>query len=399
MDFSLSEEILALQRLAWEVVKENCIPLEPKALQAMAEWVPTGTRRRYQHWYGILDQEEEERLLKISRETGLYDAHIPREFGGGGLGTLANVLVQEQTSKSIVRLPRAEDPCLVYMYDFTEEQRERFMWPVLRREKRGCFAQTEPDAGSDPGGMMQTSAVRDGDHWIINGVKTFVTDGDIADFAVVQAVTDTEKRQHGGITAFLVEKDTPGFKVTRSLPTWLGIACFELTLDNCIVPGANVLGEVGLGFQLGQRLVTIFDRLLRGAIALGMMQRSLEMSVSWAKQRVTFGQPIASRQAIQWMLAEMWIDIEALRALTYQTAWKADQGEDVHIEASMVKLVSAQWACRTLDKAIQIHGGLGETLDLPLAAFYHIQRHARIGGGTDEIQKYVLARHILKTYG
>lgn len=399
MDFRLSEEMVALQRLARQVVQENCIPLEPKALRAMAEWVPTSTKPRYQHWYGILDKEEEDRLTKISRQTGLYDAHIPKEFDGGGLGTLANVLVQEETSKSIVYLPRAVDPCLTYIYDFTQEQRKRFLWPVLRGEKRSCFAQTEPNAGSDPGGMMETSAVRNGDDWIINGVKTFVSGADIADFAVVLAVTDKQKRQHGGITIFLVDKDRPGFEVTQRLPTWLGIACFELILNNCVVPSANVLGEVGLGFQLGQKFLTIFDRLLRGAAALGMMQRSLEMSISWAKQRVTFGQPIANRQAIQWMLVEMWIDIEALRALTYQVAWKADQGEDVRIDASMIKLVSAQWACRTIDKAIQIHGGLGETLDLPLTAFYHIQRHARIGGGTDEIQRYALARHLLRTFG
>jgi len=239
--------------------------------------------------------------------------------------------------------------------------------------------------------------VRDGDNWIINGTKFFVSWADKADFALVQAVTDPEKRQRGGITMFIVEKGTPGFALKRPIPVWVSKKPeqFELVFDNCVVPQANVLGGVGRGFYMGQKILTIWDRLERAAWMLGMMQRALDMCIDWAKQRVTFGRPIADRQAIQWMIVEIWTDIQYLRTKLYEAAWKTDQGQDVRMEASLLKYTGAQWATRSLDKAIQIHGGIGETDWLPLTRFYHTARHARIGGGTDEIHKMVLARFLL----
>jgi len=167
-------------------------------------------------------------------------------------------------------------------------------------------------------------------------------------------------------------------------------------LDNVRIPNSQILGEEGQGFALGQKWLTHQDRLLRGSLSLGIMTRGLEMAVEWSKKRMTFGQPIADRQAIQWMLVDAYIDIMALRALTRWTAWRSDQGEDVRVECSMVKYCAAEWGCRNMDHFIQIFGGVGETMDMPLPHWYHTLRHARIGGGTSEIHKFVMARALTK---
>jgi acyl-CoA dehydrogenase len=382
MDFRLTEEQEGLQRLARQIVQEELMPLEPRFLE----------EGRDNLW-----PEDHERLKKLSMDTGLWGAHLPAEFGGSGMGVLGKVLLLEQFFQTAVPFPWCADWMDAFLEDCNEDQKQRFAWPVVRGEKRSCFAQTEPNAGSDPGGMMQTTAVRDGDNWVINGTKFFVSWADAADFALVQAVTDPAKRQRGGITMFIVEKGTPGFSLKRPIPVWVSKKPeqFELLFDQCVVPQANVLGGVGRGFYMGQKILTIWDRLERAAWMLGMMQRALDMCTSWAKQRVTFGRPIADRQAIQWMIVEIWTDIQYLRTKLYEAAWKADQGQDVRMEASLLKYTGAQWATRSLDKAIQIHGGIGETDWLPLTRFYHVARHARIGGGTDEIHKMVLARFLL----
>jgi acyl-CoA dehydrogenase len=165
---------------------------------------------------------------------------------------------------------------------------------------------------------------------------------------------------------------------------------------DCFVPDTDVLGSVGQGFNLGQRWLTVHDRLLRGPYALGKMQRALDMSIAWAQQRMTFGKPLAERQAIQWKIVDMYIDLEALRALTYQMAARADAGEDIRAEAGMVKLTSMEWGARCVDHAIQIHGAMGESLELPLTLFYRHLRHGQIGGGANEIQRLQVARKLLK---
>ena len=170
---------------------------------------------------------------------------------------------------------------------------------------------------------------------------------------------------------------------------------FYVRLDEVRVPATAVVGEVGGGFQLGQRWLVHHDRLLRGSMALGILTRALGMAIDWSKQRVTYGQPIADRQAIQWMLTDVYMDIKALRAITQETAWRADQGEDVRVEASMIKYCAAEWGWRDIDKVMQIFGGIGETLDMPIPHWYHMLRHARIGGGTSEIHRFVMARGLL----
>lgn len=402
MDFRLPPELESLKQTIRRIVKTQCIPLEQKFLTTLpgtysgdGKTTPGGLAE--DRWgQGDLPIEDWKRLERISKETGIFAMHVPAEYSGGGMGALGHVILDEETRRSIVQLPIAEMPVMMYGAA-TPGQAERYILPCARGEKGYAFGQTEPQAGSDPGGMMQTRAVRDGDDWIINGTKMFCTGAASADFILLQAVTDPEKRQRGGITMFIVDKGTPGMSFAP-IRTWIypNIARqFFIYLDNVRVPQTQVLGEVGQGFMLGQKWLVHTDRLLRGSMALGIMTRSLEMAVDWAKKRVTFGKPIADRQAIQWMLVDIYIDIMALRALTWQTAWREDQGEDVRVECSMVKYCGAEWGWRSIDKVVQIFGGVGETLDMPTPHWYHSLRHARIGGGTSEIHKFVMARALL----
>jgi acyl-CoA dehydrogenase len=391
--FTLPKELQELQRVVRRIVTDELLPLEPEYLlsPAPAYGVDSVVNLR-----GVFPPSVVDRLIGISREAGLWDLHVPKELGGGGLGLLGQVVVEEQLTYCAVPLPIANVPNI--LYECNEEQRQRFLLPVIRGEKLTCFAQTEPNSGSDPGGMMQTAAVRDGRSWVLNGTKMFISGAGQADIFMVQAVTDAARRQRGGITMFLVEKGTPGLTVGKGIPTWLGQTHGQhfVHFDDCRVPEENVLGEVGRGFLLGQRWLTIHDRLLRAPYALGKMRRALDLSVAWAKQRWTFGKPIAERQAIQWRLVDMYVDIQALSALAYQSAARADAGDDVRTEASLAKLCSGDWGARCLDHAIQIHGGMGETLELPLTLFYRLLRHAQVGGGTSEIHRMLIARSLLR---
>jgi len=392
--YQLPAEIAEFVDVARRIVREELLPLE-------REYLPSPN-----HAYGVKETvnlrnvfgpDVVERLTRISRETGLWYLMVPEQYGGSGLSMLAQIAILEQFNYTPVPFPFANVPNI--LYECRGEQVERFLKPVIEGTKTTCFAQTEPNAGSDPGGMMQTRAVKDGRHWVINGTKMWISMAHESDILMVQAVTDPDRRQKGGITMFLVDRRNPGVRVEeQGIRTWLGPkpSQYIVHFEDCRVPEEDVLGDVGNGFSLGQRWLTIHDRLLRGPYALGKMQRALDMSVEWSKQRITFGKPIAERQAIQWKLTDMYIDIEALRALTYSMAARADAGEDVRAEAAMVKLVSTEWGARCLDHAIQIHGAMGESLDLPLTIFYRYLRHAQIGGGTSEIQRVLMARKLLK---
>lgn len=392
--FRLPDEVETFCEMARRIVRDELLPLEPHYLASS------------NHAYGVKETinlknvfgpDVVERLTRLSQDTGLWNLMVPEEHGGSGLSMLAQVAILEQFNYTPVPFPFANVPNILYFCK--GEQIENYLKPVIAGTKTTSFAQTEPNAGSDPGGMMQTRAVRDGDDWIINGTKMWISMAAESDIIMVQAVTDPEKRQRGGITMFLVDRHNPGVRIeTAGIRTWLGPkpSQYVVHFDDCRVSGADVLGEVGAGFSMGQRWLTIHDRLLRGPYALGKMQRALDMSVEWAKQRVTFGRPIAERQAIQWKLADIHIDIEALRALTYSVAARADAGEDVRSEAALVKLVSTEWGARSVNEAIQIHGAMGEALELPLTLFYRYLRHAQIGGGTSEIQRMLIARKLLK---
>jgi alkylation response protein AidB-like acyl-CoA dehydrogenase len=387
MDYSLTQlpqEHQQLKMMVREVVDRECMPLEVEYLK--------------DDLYDQLKPEHEPRLRKVSQETGIWDAHVPTEFGGGGMGLLGLCVIDEEIFRSAVLLPKS--PVNVILYECNENQQDNYLYPVIQGEKRTAFAQTEPQSGSDPGGSMETRAVKNGDTWTINGHKFFISNSLTCDFWMLQAVTDSEKRRRGGITMFLIDQGTPGIHISE-IKTWHNRppdrATCELVLENVSVPNSNVLGDVGQGFRLGQRWLVAHDRLIRGASSLGQMQRALDLSIDWARQRHSFGKPIASRQAIQWMIVDMFVDIQALRSLTYAAAIKYDAAEDADSRylGSLIKLLSGEWGHRCLDKAMQVHGGIGETYELPISRFYRNLRHARIGGGTDEMHRMVLARWLL----
>ncbi|HMN81332.1 MAG TPA: acyl-CoA dehydrogenase family protein [Burkholderiaceae bacterium] len=392
--FRLPPEIEEYRSLARKIVREEMLPLEQRYL---ASPLKAHSLRARDALRAIYPPEVVQRLYDISQKTGLWGLNIPEEFGGSGLPLLAKAVIQEEFYYCAVPFPFAEVPNI--LYHCKGEQIERYLKPCIDGTKIAAFAQTEPNAGSDPGGMMTTRAVRDGDDWVIDGTKMWISNAVAADFVMVQAVTDPQKRQRGGITMFLVDRNNPGMKVVEAgLPTWLDErpSQFVVNFDNCRVPQSAVLGEVGQGFVMGQKWLTIMDRLLRGPFCLGKMQRGLDMSIEWAKQRHTFGKPLAERQAIQWKIVDMYVAIRAVRNLIYEVAARADAGEDVRTEAAMIKLTAAEWGSKVLDDAIQIHGAMGEALELPLSLFYRYVRHARIGGGADEIQRMMIARMLLQ---
>ena len=398
----LPPELEALKNTIRQIVREECVPLETEFLTHPPrdgepnEGAPRGILEAVPGILGTLPPEQWGRLHQVSKETGIFTSFVPEEYGGGGMGALGHVVLEEEIQKSILHLPTSPVPMFM-MGACTPEQEEKYLYPAINGDLYYAFGQTEPQAGSDPGGMMQTRAVQDGDDWVLNGTKMFISGAASADYLLVQAVTDPEKRQRGGITMFIIDNPTPGMTF-EPIYVWTMPTKAQqnmVHLDNVRVPQTQVLGEVGYGFTLGQQWLVHHDRLLRGSMALGILSRALDMAIDWAKQRVTYGRPIADRQAIQWMLTDVYTDIMALRALTRETAEKADAGEDVRVEASMVKYCAGEWGWRSIDKIMQVFGGIGETVDLPIPHWYHMLRHARIGGGTSEIHKFVMARALL----
>ena len=392
--FQLPADVVEMCGVAKRIVQDELLPLESQYLQHPDH--SFGTNQTSTNLRLVFGQAVLDRLTKISRDTGLWYLMVPEQHGGSGLSMLAQIAILEQFNYTAVPFPFAHVANILYQCE--GDQVDRFLKPVIEGEKITSFAQTEANAGSDPGGMMQTSAVQDDNEWVLNGTKMWISGAAESDVIMVQAVTDKEKRQRGGVTMFLVDRNNPGVTVEEpGIQTWLGNrpSQYIVHFENCRISSKDILGDVGNGFRLGQRWLTIHDRLLRGPFALGKMQRALDMSIEWAKQRETFGKLLSERQAIQWKLVDMYTDLQALQSMTYQMAARADTREDIRTEASMIKLVSMNWGARCVDHAIQIHGAMGESLELPLTLFYRYLRHGRIGGGTDEIQKMLIARKLL----
>lgn len=353
--------------------------------------------------------EEEDRIpddvVHKMRELGLFGLAIPEEYDGLGLGCLGECLVYEELGKvnACFRTRIGTNNGIGsqgMVLDGTPEQKQKYLPKLASGEWIGCFALTEPEAGSDAANL-QTTAKLDGDHWVLNGRKHFITNGNIADVATVFALTDRAKRAKGGITAFIVEKQFPGFYVCaieRKMGMRGSHTC-ELIFDNCRVPRENVIGgeaKVGQGFKTAMKTLDK-GRLTLGASTLGAAEKLLDLSVQYAKQRVQFGKPIAHFQAIQLMLANMATEIYATRQMIYHAAWLRDTtGAAVVKEAAMVKLFSSEVANRVADMAVQIHGGMGYMKDYPVERFYRDLRLTRIYEGTSEIQRLVIARELLK---
>jgi acyl-CoA dehydrogenase len=340
------------------------------------------------------------RFTKRAEDLGIRGLEVPQEYGGLGLGVLARVVVWEELGRTIALPSRGESitgpNVRAILYELQGELKEKYLLPVLRGEKRACFAQTEPDAGSDPG-SMRTTAIRDGEFYVIHGVKRFISHADKADFAQVMAATDRAKGSRGGISCFLVDMDTPGVKISARYETMMGDRPCEIVFDNVRVPVTNRVGAEGEGFKLGQQWIGI-GRVKHGARALGVAERCLEMATSYAKQRVTFGKPLADRQAIQFMLVDCYVELNAARLMVYQAASKMEAGEDARVEGYVCKSYADEMAFRVADRCMQIHGGIALTTDLPIEKFWRQQRSYRITEGATEVMKMVIARHVLRTY-
>jgi len=352
-------------------------------------------------------EEEEhipEEIVQKMRDLGLFGLSIPEEYGGLGLGTLGECLVYEELTKTNAcfrsRIGTSNGiGSMGILFDGTEAQKERYLPRIASGEWTACFALSEPEAGSDAGNV-QTTAERVGDEFVLNGLKHFITNGDVADVATVIALTDRQKRTRGGITAFVVEKGTQGFSV-GTIEKKMGLrgshTC-ELVFDNCRVPVTCVIGGeplIGQGFKTAMRVLDK-GRLTMGACALGASQKLLDMSVAYSKERVQFGKPISSFQSVQNMLADMATEIYAARQMLYHAAFLKDQGKPVVKEASMVKLFCTEMACRVADRAVQIFGGMGYMKDLAVERFYRDLRLYRIYEGTSEIQRMVIARELTR---
>jgi acyl-CoA dehydrogenase len=383
VDLQVSEEQKLLVETVRRFVREQILPLE-------AELDPDAIE---------LPEEHDARLVAMTTQMGLHNFSAPVEVGGGGLDVTTQTLLGEEMSQHRAGL---YEPCygtfggagLAQLYDASDYLKENYLYPQLRGEKRGFFGLSEPSGGSDPARAIQTRAVRDGDDWLINGAKLWISGADVADFGVVFARTDP-KAGRAGITAFVVDTDTPGFEVRRIVHV-LRSADYptELSFDDVRVPQRNVVGEVGGGFALANDRLTR-NRIPYSAGCIGVAVAAQRRAVEYSKHRVTFGEPLASRQAIQWMLVDNEVDIRTSRWLTLAAAQKADSGQPFRFETAMAKLVSTESASRVVDRAIQIHGGLGVSKDLPLERWYREMRIRRIGEGPSEVQRIIMARDLL----
>ncbi len=341
-------------------------------------------------------------IIKKMAELGLMGLPFPEEYGGAGGDTISYVIAVEEIARAsgsvaITYSAHVSLACSpIYLFG-TEEQKRKYLIPLARGEKIGAFALTEPWAGSDAA-AIKTRAVLKGNEWIINGQKIYITNGSIADIVVIAAVTDPTKGKRG-ISNFIIEKGTPGFRIGREEDKMglRGSVTSELIFEDCRIPKENLLGKEGEGYK--QFLITLDGgRIGIGAMAVGLGMAALEAATKYAKERVQFGQPIAEFQAIQWMLADMATELEAARLLVYRAAWLKERGQRFTKEAAMAKLFASEAAERACYKAIQIHGGYGYTKDYPVERLYRDARLTTIGEGTSEIQRLVIARHILESF-
>ena len=381
VDFSLSETEREVRDWVRTFVKKEIMPLEPEVL-----------RRERKGEQGLTHDELKSLQLK-AKESGFWGVQTPEEYGGMNLSAVMSALLEVELGRSFVQF-RFGGYADNILYDANEEQKKRYLEPTIAGEKISCFAITEPGAGSDAKNI-RTTARREGDEWVINGEKTFITGGNEADFTMVFAVTDKEKGADGGVTCFLVDRDQ-GWR-SEYIDTMGEWGPASLIFEDVRVPHSAILGEEGKGFELAMRWIGR-GRYMLPARALGACERLVEMAIDQANNRVTFGEPIANRQAIQWMLADSAVEIEALRWLVLNAAWQIDQGMDSRHAQSMAKLYGGVKANEIVDRVLQIHGGMGYTRELPVERWYRELRLLRIYEGTDEIQRRTIARNLLKRH-
>jgi acyl-CoA dehydrogenase len=388
MDFDLSEEDRLLQQTVRRFVQEEMIPLETQF-----PGVPT-----------VSDEVAEpinKRLRQKAESLGLRNLTVPKEYGGAELHGIGQMVVQEEQGHYLG--PTGFNSGIgggapAFLYGASEEMKQKYLWPILRGEMSSGFAQTEPHTGSDPA-SLETKAELRGDKYVMNGRKVFISSGGRgkpSDVYHVIATVDRTKNR-AGIAGFLVESKWPGFEYVRRIQILQGVglqAC-ELAFHDVEIPQENLVSEEGEGFAVAQAQLGI-GRMSFGPRMVGQGDRLLGMATTYAKQRITFGQPIAQRQAIQWMLADSAIDIECCRWLSYRGGWMRDQKMDVRQIAAMIKVFAAEAGGRVTDRVVQVYGASGASDDLPIGRAWIAARHWRIGEGTVEMMRFIIARNLLR---
>ena len=383
MDFEIPVEYAELRQNLIGFVERELKPLEASELDPEEDVIPV---------------ELAQQVRRRSAELGFYAADFPEDLGGSGLPQLGMTLLREAAAATGCRLAAfatygPEGPTGLLL-SATDEQKKKYLVPLISAEKSMCFALTEPDAGSDAQNI-RTTATPDGDGWILNGTKHFITNGKHADFALVFAANDRAKKAQGGITAFIVERGTPGFSVGRAQRGMLdGEGQYELIFEDCRVFEEQILGgpdNVGLGFYSAMQFLAM-GRLSIASICNGIAEYALELGREHARTRTAFGRPIGSNQYVQGHIVESLVELKASRLMTYECAWKYDLGDPVIQESSIVKLYASEMVNRVVDRMIQVHGGMGWMRDLPLERLYRFVRIFTLVEGTSEIQKYVIAK-------
>jgi acyl-CoA dehydrogenase len=354
-------------------------------------------------------------LQAAARAEGLWCPFVPREWGGMGLRHLANALVQIELGRSFSHLGAwalncmgPQDATMLTLIEHgTDAQKERFLRPLVDGQLRICFSMTEKAAGADATGM-QTTAVRDGDHWVLNGEKWFASGASTSQLALVMAMTDPDAPRHERFTTFLVELPDPGFRILRDIPVMssglrpryadeVTIGHAEVRIENLVVPDENVLGGPGRGFAMGQHRLG-YGRLRHGMWSIAKAQAALDMAASRALERVTFGERLADRQGVQWMLADCAEQLYLTRLMVLHLAYKMEHGLDLRQENSIAKNYIAHMLHNVIDTALQLHGSLGYTLDTPLAEWYVEVRAQRLVDGPDEVHRWMVGRNVLKAF-
>lgn len=384
MDRGLPEEIRQVRSSLRRFIEKEIIPREESL----------GTDEEV-----VSDRETVLWVCKRSIELGFYGIFMPEDIGGGNLGYLGMVALREEIACSGSQLAHVVLGDLAgpsrLLLDSSDHIMNKYLLPAMRAEKVSCFALTEPSAGSDAA-SIETTATRDGDSYILNGVKHMVSQGARADYAIVFVVTNKTLRARGGISCLVVDMDSPGLTITKRQRAMGGLSDpVEVTFEDCEVPATNLVGPEGFGFLLAMRWLAD-GRLATSAMAVGLADLLLRMSIEHAKNREQFGVPIGRKGAIQAMIADMSTELYAARMMTYETARRADEGLDVVNECSMTKLYATEMVNRAADTAMQIHGGMGYMSECIIERIYRDVRAMRIGEGTSEIHRMIIARNLLR---
>ncbi len=382
MNFGLTGEQELVVRTVREFVERELYPLEREVER-------TGELPRE------IARDIQDKVLSI----GFYAPNIPAEYGGGGLDNVTFALLERELGRTSMALNHWWYRPSNILCAANAEQRERYLLPCVRGERIDALAMTEPDAGSDVRGM-KCFAKRDGDDWIVNGTKHFISHADVADFVIVFIATGEESRGRKRITCFLVDRGTPGFEIRKGYNSvsHRGYHNCILSFDDCRLPSSQILGEEGMGFEVANTWLYA-TRITVATMCVGRARRVFDIALSYAAQRKQFGQQIGKFQGVSFKLADMITSIDAADLLTLSAAWRLDQGLPANREISQAKLFATEMLARVTDEAIQVHGGMGLMDDLPLERFWRDARVERIWDGTSEIQRHIISRDLLRPLG